>query len=816
MKRAFAKPWTPYAALPILCLSLAPAARAQITPVVPTPVDLDPADRTAQAPDTGASASQTMTPPAAGSIQTIPAAGSSNQPFPSAGGKQPAPVAGSGEPTSPAGSSQPAEEVLPEVTVSAPRVDLLGTATTASQGVVNNEEIQLTPVYRPGQILETVPGLTVTLHSGEGKANQYLLRGYNLDHGTDLETYVDAMPINQPTHAHGQGYTDLNFMIPELADQITYTKGPYYADVGDFGAVGSARISYRDTIADQLTATVGMYGYERLLGTETQPLGNGHLLEAVEQQFYESPFVNPDDARKENVVLRYSEGSSDNGFSLTGMFYHQDWTNTTDIPLRAIAEGVVPNYFGTLNPTDGGHATRASLSAQYDAVLGAGQFSASAYYICNQLHLFNDFTHYLFDPVHGDQEDQFETRNVIGSAASYTLPATIGGIRNEFEIGGLTRYDILNVGRLPSEDQVALSPQETVNDPASFSNNDDVNLFAGALYVQATTHWTPWFRTVLGFRDDYQYGVDVDLLAKLHSTAGYTNGGVRAESLPQPKASLIFRPWENLEFYLSAGEGFHSADLRGVNQSRYPDLDLPVSPLLAPQWGEEVGLRAAAFDKKFTVTFAVYNLWQSSETIIDPDIGMDVAGPASERYGFEINPTYAITKYLELYGNFSANHARFTDPFDDGTGHLGTYITDAPVTAGSLALYLHDLGPWSGGLTYRYLGNYPLSSGPCVNSAAVHDFPGVATSCANAPTALGQIWGKGYGQLNLDVHYAFPRGWIASLGVYNMLNTHAPAAEFWYVDRLQSEIAAYPDGRADIHEHPLEPLMARISITKQF
>jgi outer membrane receptor protein involved in Fe transport len=175
-----------------------------------------------------------------------------------------------------------------------------------------------------------------------------------------------------------------------------------------------------------------------------------------------------------------------------------------------------------------------------------------------------------------------------------------------------------------------------------------------------------------------------------------------------------------------------------------------------------------------------------------------------------------ITKYLQLYGNFSANHARFTQPFDDGTGHLGTFIPDAPFAAGSLALYLHDLGRWSGGLMYRYIGSFPISSGPCVNAAAVHDFPGVATSCADAPTALGQIYGKGYRQLNLDVHYAFPKGWIASPGLYNILNTHAPAAEFWYVDQLQSEIAAYPDGRADIHQHPLEPFMARISITKLF
>ena len=417
---------------------------------------------------------------------------------------QPASPPDNGQSTPAPGNDQPSTGggttlELPEVEVTTSRNDLLGTATTASQGVISNQEIQLTPIYRPGQILETVPGLTVTSHSGEGKANQYLLRGYNLDHGTDLETYVDGMPINMPTHAHGQGYTDLNFMIPELTDQITYTKGPYYADVGDFGAVGSVKISYRNSIQDQVTAAAGMYGYERLLGAATDPLGQGQLLEAVELQHYDGPFVTPDDARKENVVLRYSGGNADSGYSVTGMFYHQDWTNTTDIPIRAISEGLVPNEFGTLNPTDGGHATRGSLSAQYHAILGGGEFSANAYYIYNQLHLFNDFTHFLFDPVHGDQEDQFETRNVIGNAVNYTLPVSLGRFPSELEMGGLTRYDILNVGRLPSEDQVALSLEEAANDPPSFSNHDLVNLFAGALYLQATTHWTHGFERFWAF-----------------------------------------------------------------------------------------------------------------------------------------------------------------------------------------------------------------------------------------------------------------------------------------------------------------------------
>jgi len=745
---------------------------------------------------------------AAGNCQPSPGAANNSQPAPDAGNSQPSAAANCQATPAAASNIQPIEEI----TVTAPRRELLGTASTASEGVVDDEEIQLTPDYRPGQILETVPGLIVTLHSGEGKANQYLLRGYNLDHGTDLETYVDYMPINQPTHAHGQGYTDLNFMIPELADEITYTKGPYYANVGDFGAVGSVRVGYRDTIADQATATVGTLGYERLFTAESQPLGQGHLLEAAELQHYDGPFVVPDDARKENLVLRYSQGGEDNGFSVTGMFYHQVWANTTDIPIRAVPQ---IGYFGSLEPSDGGHAMRGSLSAQYHADLGGGQFSASAFYIYNQLNLFNDFTHFLVDPVHGDQEDQFERRNVIGNAADYTLPVTVGGFRNELLMGALTRYDILDVGRQPSEDQVPLTTEESAGDPAPFSNHDRVSLFAGALYLQATTHWSSTLRSVLGVRDDYQHGTDHDFLAALHETAAYTNGGARGQSLLQPKGSLIYTPRDDVEFYLSAGEGFHSADLRGVNQDRSPALGLPPTPLLAKQYGEEVGVRTE-LQRNFTMTLALYNLWQQSETIIDPDIGMDAAGPPSERYGFEINATYQIRKWLELYGSFSGNHARFTESFDDGTGHLGKYITDAPAFIGSLALYLHDLGPWSGGLEYRYLGNYPLSSGPCVNSAAVHDFPGVATSCANAPTALGQVNGKGFGQLNLDLHYAFAQRWTASIGIYNLLNTRAPAAEFWYVDRLQSEVAAYPDGRADIHEHPLEPLMARFSISMRF
>jgi outer membrane receptor protein involved in Fe transport len=425
-----------------------------------------------------------------------------------------------------------------------------------------------------------------------------------------------------------------------------------------------------------------------------------------------------------------------NGYSVTGMFYHQLWTNTTDIPVRAITEGFVGDRFGTLDPTDGGRSQRASLSAQFHEAIGDGQLTGGTYFEYNQLHIYNDFTQFLVDPVHGDQEDQFENRRVLGGAANYTLPARIGPFDNEFAVGALTRYDLLGVGRTPTKR--ACRCQRRMIRP--LSRIRPRVLFASAAYVQATTHWTQTIRTVLGLRDDYQHGTDVDYLAALHETAGYTNSGTAQKSLLQPKGSLIFTPTDYLEFYASAGQGFHSADLRGVNQDRSVDLGLPHTSLLAKQDGQELGFRAE-IHRNIALTFALFNLWQSSETIIDPDVGEDTAGPPSRRYGYEVNITYQINRHLEFYGSYSGDHTRFTHPLDDGTGHLGDFITDAPVATGSAALYLTHLGSFSGGLNVRYLGSYPLSSGPCVNSAAAHDFPDVATSCANAPTPSGQING---------------------------------------------------------------------------
>jgi outer membrane receptor protein involved in Fe transport len=667
---------------------------------------------------------------------------------------------------------------LSTVVVTAERRELIGTTSTASEGIVVNDELALTPAYRPGQLLETVPGLQVTSHSGEGKANQYMMRGYNLDHGTDLAVSVDGMPINNPTHAHGQGYTDLNFLIPELATNIKFTKGTYYASQGDFASVGSVHLSYLNQIENQINVTGGNFGFERVFGAGSAAVGAGHVLGALELQHYDGPWTSEDDQRKVNAVIRYSNGDEHDGVSLTGMFYHGLWNATTDQPVRAISEGLI-GRFGTLDPTDGGRAQRWSVSSQYHAQIGDSQLDANAYVVNNQLTLWNNFTHFLTDPANGDQEAQTENRYITGGGVSYQLPTQLGDITTDWLTGARLRYDINALSRLPTKGRAVLTAAEN---PLDFTETDHVHLMNLSGYAQATTHWTPWFRSVVGMREDYIHGIDSG-----------TNTGTAGQSLFQPKVSLIFTPAETTELYLSWGRGFHSDDLRGVTQAAATGQS--GAPLIARQKGEELGIRQELVQGKVTITVALFSLDAESETTYDPDAGEDGAGPGSRRRGYEVNLTYQATKWLEFYASYSGDHARFTTDFDDGTGgaggmagHVGRYLPNAPFATGSFNVYVKNLGAWSGGLEYRYLGREPLSADNLIQSG-------------------------GYGELNGDVKYAFARDWSAGLGVYNILNRHANAAEFWYIDRLPGEPA---EGVPDLHVHPLEPLALRLTLSKTF
>src|ERR1700724_909047 len=233
--------------------------------------------------------------------------------------------------------------------------------TAASAGDGTQEQLANQPLLRPAAVLENVPGLIVTQHSGEGKANQYFLRAFTLDHGTDLATEVDDMPVNMPTHAHGQGYTDLNFLVPELVSDLHFKKGPYYADEGDFATAGAVRMDLLNVVPNSATLGFGEDGYRRGLLMGTAGLGTGTLLGTADVYHNDGPFDKPDDYNRVNGVLRYPRGTSADFLTVTAMGYYGKWNSTDQVPARAIDEGII-GRFGTLNPTDGGKTSRASLS----------------------------------------------------------------------------------------------------------------------------------------------------------------------------------------------------------------------------------------------------------------------------------------------------------------------------------------------------------------------------------------------------------------------------------------------------------------------
>src|SRR5579872_4430417 len=255
--------------------------------------------------------------------------------------------------------ASPAQPTTPASTTASSATNVAGGATApptmANQMTISGRELSERAVTQPGQILEAAPGLAVISHADGGKANQYYLRGYNLDHGTDFAVFVDDMPINLPTHAHGQGYADLNWLMPETVSSLDVRKGPYFADVGDFATAGSLFLNLRDNVENNIvSATLGSFDYERYFTIGSTKFGSGSLLYAGEVNFYNGPWDTPEHMGMLSGLLRYSQGTATDGFSVSAMAYSNGWKSTDQQPLRAIESGQIGLY-GAIDPTDGGN-----------------------------------------------------------------------------------------------------------------------------------------------------------------------------------------------------------------------------------------------------------------------------------------------------------------------------------------------------------------------------------------------------------------------------------------------------------------------------
>jgi TonB-dependent Receptor Plug Domain len=382
-------------------------------------------------------------------------------------------------PKKPKPFAQQVAQPAPSATANQPAAN---PASAASEKIITHDQINAVPATRPGEVLEVTPGLIVTQHSGEGKANQYFPRGFNLDHGTDLAITIDGMPANMRTHGHGQGYADINFLIPELVQSVLVRKGPYSADEGDFSSAGSVHIDYVNKI-DRAFADVslGSYGYRRALVAGSAPAWMGTIMTAIEANAYNGPWDVPDKIRKLNGVIRYSEGNAENGMSVTVMAYRNGWTSTDQVAQRAIDTGVI-GRFGTLDPTDGGNAERYSLSARWRDTDAAGSTKIDTYASRSSLRLFNDFTYYLDDATNGHQFSQSDKRTLVGVNASHTFNHRFMNLPMETTFGLQTRYDDIDVELFKTVERQTIS---TVRE-------DHVQEGSAGLYAQNLIHWAPW------------------------------------------------------------------------------------------------------------------------------------------------------------------------------------------------------------------------------------------------------------------------------------------------------------------------------------
>ena len=639
--------------------------------------------------------------------------------------------------------------------------------TAASAVTIGGADVNAQPFARPGEALEVVPGLIVTQHSGEGKANQYFLRGFNLDHGTDLAISVDGMPVNMPTHGHGQGYADINFMIPELIQSVNVRKGPYFADVGDFGSAGSVAIDYMNRLPKNILETTnGTFGYHRGLAAESTSVGAGTLLAAVEGVKYNGSWDVPDHVRKLNGVLRYSQGTVTDGFTLSAMAYSNAWNSTDEVAQRAIDQSII-GRFGSLDPTDGGVSSRFSLSGNFAQSSEYGQTKVNAYVVNSALRLYNNFTYFLDDPVNGDQFSQMDRRTVYGLNASHAVDVRVAGIETQTRVGVQARGDDIRVGLSKTFQRETLS---TVRE-------DSVREGNVGLWADTTARWTDWLRTTVGVRQDYFAG-------RVTSDTPENSGDAQA-SMTSPKAGIVLGPWYRTEFYGNAGYGLHSNDIRGATITVDPiDKVTPQDrvPLLVRSKGAEIGVRTKAIEG-LTSSLAVFVLDFDSELLFVGDAGTTEASRPSRRVGMEWTNQYKVLPWMRLDLDAAYTKARFTD-FDPS----GAFIPGAPAWVVSGGVTFGEDTGWFGALRGRYFGPRPLIEDDSVRSQSSLIF-------------------------NARAGYRFDNGFRLQLDVFNLFNAKTNQIEYYYLSRLPGEPIG---GVADRHVHPAEPLAVRLTLAGRF
>lgn len=637
-----------------------------------------------------------------------------------------------------------------------------GLLTSASQGLIGQAELDVRPRLRTGDILEAVPGLIVTQHSGSGKSNQMFLRGFNLDHGTDFATWIDGMPVNIPTHGHGQGYTDLNFIIPELVEVLEFKKGPYYADVSDFSSAGAAYLTLARKLDEGMVkAGLGEDSFAQLLVADSFTAGDGDLLIGVQAHGYDGPWDGiAEDLSRYSGVVRYSDASESTERNLTLMAYDATWNSADQVPLRAVEAGLV-SPLGTVDQTLGGASSRYSLSGRWHRDFGHQQLTVRGYAIDYDLQLFSNFTYFLDDPVGGDQIEQVDRRRVYGGDAAWRFQFHDG---SAYTAGLMIRFDDIDAVGLFRN--VARTRVETVR-------LDEVAQLSAGVYQEYEKVWNDVWRSTVGLRADF-YRFDVT------ESNIPANTGTENDWLVSPKLSVIRTLSENAEAFVSAGLGFHSNDARGTVISVDPvtgEDATPVDPLVQSA-GAEIGYRLFV-NNRLNLSASLWYLELDSELLFVGDAGNTEVSRPSRRYGLELPVYYRIDDTWMFDAELALTDSQFTG--SDPAGNRVPGSLDKVFAAGITGTFSNGV---YGSLRLRHFGERPL----------IED-GGIASGSSS-------VWnlGLGYRTRRFDLR----------LEVLNLFDSNDDDISYFYTSRLPGEPAGGVD---DVHFHPMEPRTIRAYVT---
>ncbi len=492
---------------------------------------------------------------------------------------------------------------------------------------------------------------------------------------------------------------------------------------------------------------------------------DGNFLFGLELNRNNGPWDNPENVHKTIGTLRYSQSNQDQGYNITAMAYKNSWNATDQVPLRAVQSGQI-GRFGSLDPSDGGHTSRYSLSYAMHQHSQHSLFEMDAYAVQSRLDLFSNFTYFLTNPDDGDQFNQSEQRRMLGLNLSQAWFNNVAGVEMRNKIGVQARYDKLSpVGIYHS---IAQQRTTTVRE-------DQVKEASAGFYAENYTQWLEKFRSIAGLRfDTYHFNVASSITG---------NSGTTNDHIVSPKLSLIFGPWHKTEYFINVGNGFHSNDARGTTQTRLPDggASTPVTPL-AKTLGTEVGMRTElAPGLQSSMSFWRLNI--ASELLFIGDAGETEASRASRRTGIEWNNHYIAAPWLLFDLDLAASRARYTQ--DDPAGN---YIPGSIDKVASFGVTINELGHWYGGFELRYFGPRPLIENNSVRSTA---------------TALA------YGRIG----YKFNDKTKLTLDGFNLFDKQASDIDYYYPSRLHAEAA---DGVNDIHFHPVEPRSVRLTLSHQF